>query len=164
MQHFIHNDTDEAYRQRSDDRIIRNHVMGAVAGGILPIPILDVAAVSAIQYDLVRELSESYRFSLNKHQAKAVVSAVVGTSVAALANSLLKSIPVIGSIAGAISMSALAGASTYALGKALATHYSNGGTLSDLKIKDFRFAYKDLIAEGKAFVSQQASNRSRFTS
>jgi len=48
------------YLEDKADRVINNHVMVSMGAGAIPVPLLDVAAVTAIQLDLIRELSYLY--------------------------------------------------------------------------------------------------------
>ena len=46
-------------------------------------------------------------------------------------------------------MPVLSGASTWALGRVVASHFQNGGTLEDLDITSARKKYETEVAEGK---------------
>ena len=54
------------------------------------------------------------------------------------AASVLKAIPVIGTIAGGFVMPALSAGATYAIGKAFIQHFATGGTLLDFNPPDYR--------------------------
>ncbi|MFT6398603.1 MAG: hypothetical protein ACJAYU_003362 [Bradymonadia bacterium] len=102
---------------KSAERIIQNHVVLAVGAGIIPLPFLDLAAVTAVQIDMLQELARHYGQDLSRNQLKTFATAVTGSSLARLGASLVKSIPVFGSLVGGFSMSILSGASTYAVGE-----------------------------------------------
>lgn len=138
----------------TEERIIRDHVIWSLAGGLVPIPMLDFAAVTAVQIDLVKDLCQIYDINFSKMQAKAWISGLVGSTFAKLGASALKIIPGIGSFLGGASMSILSGASTYALGKALVHHFDKGGTLENFNIKELREFYKCKLEEGKDFVKE----------
>ena len=42
------------------DTIIRRHVGFAMIAGAIPVPLVDIAAVTAIQLDLMKELANQY--------------------------------------------------------------------------------------------------------
>jgi uncharacterized protein (DUF697 family) len=102
---------------KSADRIIQTHVALAVGAGVIPLPFIDLAAVTAIQIDMLQELSRFYGQDLSRNQLRNFVTAVTGSSLARLGASVVKAIPGIGSLLGGLSMSVLSGASTFAVGE-----------------------------------------------
>ena len=102
---------------QSADRIIHTHVALAVGAGVIPLPFIDLAAVTAVQIDMLQELSRFYGRDVNRNQLRTFATAVTGSSLARLGASVLKSIPGIGSLIGGLSMSVLSGASTFAVGE-----------------------------------------------
>ncbi len=102
---------------KSPERIIQSHVVLAVGAGVIPLPFLDLAAVTAIQIDMLQDLSRHYGQDLSRSQLKTFATAVTGSSLARLGASVVKSIPGLGSLIGGFSMSVLSGASTYAVGE-----------------------------------------------
>jgi uncharacterized protein (DUF697 family) len=40
--------------------IIKSHVVGSMGGGAIPIPFIDVVAVTAIQLDMIKQLARFY--------------------------------------------------------------------------------------------------------
>ena len=54
------------------------------------------------------------------------------------AASVLKSVPVLGTIAASCVMPALSAGATYAIGKAFIQHFESGGTLLDFNPPDYR--------------------------
>lgn len=132
------------------EEVIKNHVMWALGGGLIPIPIVDFVAVTSIQLDMVQQLCDLHGVSYEKRQGKSLVGALAGTSLASIGASLVKSIPGIGSLLGGVSMSLMSGASTYALGNVFHAHFSRGGNLEDLSVEDFQNFYKQKMEEGKS--------------
>ena len=41
-------------KEHSADGIIKSHVVWAMGGGLIPVPLFDIAAVTAIQMDMLR--------------------------------------------------------------------------------------------------------------
>jgi uncharacterized protein (DUF697 family) len=131
------------------DEIIKNHVGFSLGAALVPFPGADLLAVSGVQLNMLRQLAKLYRVDFLDKLGKNIISAVVGGSAARLGASLIKAIPGVGTIIGDMTMAALSGASTYALGKVVSAHFAKGGTLDDL---DFNFAKKQFeveIEEGK---------------
>lgn len=131
------------------EEIIKTHVIWAVGGGLIPLPLVDFVAVTSIQLDMVRQLCELHNVSYEKRAGKSLVSALAGTSLASIGASFVKAIPGFGSLLGGVSMSLMSGASTYALGTVFQTHFSRGGNLDNLSVKDFQSLYKEKVEEGK---------------
>ncbi|MEM9137012.1 MAG: DUF697 domain-containing protein, partial [Cyanobacteria bacterium P01_F01_bin.42] len=113
------------------DAVIRSHVLWAMGGGLIPIPLVDFAAVTAIQLEMLQQLAQIYGVDYSRSLGKAFVSALTGTTIARLGASLLKAIPGVGTVLGSASMALASGASTYAVGQVAISHFSNGGSLSN---------------------------------
>jgi uncharacterized protein (DUF697 family) len=129
--------------------IIRNHVGFSLGAALIPMPGADLLAVSAVQLNMLRHLAKLYDLGFMDALGKNIISAVVGSSAARLGASLIKIIPGVGTVIGELSMPALSGASTYALGKVVANHFQNGGSLDDLDLNKARKGYETEIVEGK---------------
>ncbi|MBL7803841.1 MAG: DUF697 domain-containing protein [Saprospiraceae bacterium] len=139
----------KAEKQQKAAEIIRNHVGFSLGAALVPFPGADLLAVSAVQLNMMRQLAKLYSVSFLESLGKNIISAVVGGSVARLGASLVKAIPGVGTIIGELSMPVLSGASTYALGRVLAKHFDEGGTLADLDLKSARREFEEEIETGK---------------
>ncbi|MEM6423540.1 MAG: DUF697 domain-containing protein [Cyanobacteria bacterium P01_H01_bin.119] len=140
-------------RQSQAESIIRSHVLWAMGGGLIPIPLVDFAAVTAIQLEMLQQLAELYGVEYSRSTGKAFVSALTGTTVARLGASMIKAIPGVGSVIGGASMSITSGASTYAVGQVAINHFSNAGNLSNFVEDQVKQAYESAFARGKNYVS-----------
>ncbi|MBJ6609849.1 MAG: TAXI family TRAP transporter solute-binding subunit [Candidatus Thiothrix moscowensis] len=136
-------------------KIVRKHMLSGMALSAVPIPILDVAALTSIQLHLLDKLSQHYAVSFDKKLAKAKLIALLGstlptTSVMGL-SSLTKLIPGIGTLAGGAGLSALSGAVIYATGSVFIRHFEAGGTLETFnhqqQFTPFRQALDSRIAK-----------------
>jgi uncharacterized protein (DUF697 family) len=132
--------------------IIRNHVGFSMGAALVPFPGADLLAVSAVQLNMLRQLAKLYNVSFFDTLGKNVISAIAGSGVARLGASLVKAIPGVGTVIGELSMPALSGASTYALGKVVANHFQKGGTLEDLDFPTARREYTEEMDTGKKVV------------
>lgn len=142
-------------------KIIKNHCLWALGAGLLPVPLLDLAAVTAIQMDMLRQLADLYKVDFSKSQGKFFVSGLTGSTLAGLGASVVKAIPGLGSVLGGVSMSVLSGASTYAVGHVAATHFEANGTLDDVDFKWAREKYREAVERGKEVVSDWQKKESR---
>ncbi len=118
---------DEASRELQDlyARRAQPHILGystlAATAGAIPVPWLDLLLLPGIQSRMVYHLARLYGQPLSAKRFLEVAGSVgVGMAARQAVRGLIKFIPYVGSVAGA----ALAGASTYALGKAFCFYYS----------------------------------------
>lgn len=139
------------------EAIIRKRVYAAMAVGLAPIPLLDLAAISVVQIEMVRALAKKYGVPFRADAVKTIISSLVGGALpvafAPAMASLTKFIPLIGWTASGVSMSLLGGAVTYALGNVFVLHFESGGVLLDFDVKKFRGVFQSKVSEGKTVVS-----------
>ena len=121
----------------------------AMGAGLVPIPLLDFVAVTAVQLDMLRQLSNNYGKNFSEQSGKSLVSAIGGSVLARMGASAVKAIPIIGSILGGVTMAVLSGASTYAIGNVFKEHFRNGGDLSNIDIAKAKEFFKVKMEEGK---------------
>jgi uncharacterized protein (DUF697 family) len=141
---------DKSERTKHADTIIRNHMMWSMGAGLIPVPIADFFAVSAIQLDLVRQLCKLYEIDFKENEMKAVITALTGSGLAkAGARAALKFVPGIGSVIGGIAMSVLSGASSFAIGEAFKRHFETGGTVLDIDLERLKKVYNEKFEKGK---------------
>ncbi len=140
-------------RDQSTD-IINNHIMYAMGFGIIPIPLVDIAAVTAVQLDMVKQLSSLYGQNFNESSGKAFIASVASSTTARIGASFIKALPVIGSIVGGASMSAMSGASTYALGQVCVKHFEADIDLEQINEDRARQMYEEEIKTGEDVANQ----------
>ncbi len=140
---------------RAND-IIRNHVGFSLGAALIPFPGADLLAVTAVQVSMLRQLAKLYNVGFMDTLGKNIISAVIGSSAARLGASLVKVIPGVGTLIGELSMPALSGTSTYALGKVVAAHFQHGGSLDDLDLRNARRGYKSEMEAGKKVAEELA--------
>ncbi len=136
------------------DRVIRHHVWASIGIGLVPIPLVDMVGLTAIQLNMVRKIAKAYELPFIRDKVKNVVGSLVGSAIptaagAPLAASIAKSVPVIGWTAGAIAMPVIAGAATYAVAKVFVQHFASGGTFLTFdpdKVKEY---YAEMLKEGR---------------
>jgi uncharacterized protein (DUF697 family) len=131
------------------EKIIRNHIVWSMGAGLIPIPIADFFAVSAIQLDMIRQLCRLYDVDFKETEGKALITALCGSGLARMGAEAVKFIPGVGSIIGGATMSILSGASTYALGEVFKKHFETGGTFLDFDVSRLRKQYEEKFEKGK---------------
>jgi uncharacterized protein (DUF697 family) len=96
----------------------------AATAGAVPVPLVDLLLISAIQSRMVYHLGELYGQPLSRQRFKEIASALgLGVIARQVGREMIKFIPGIGTVVGSIASGALAGASTFALGKAFCYYY-----------------------------------------
>lgn len=154
-------------REAQAQEIVMKHVWWAAGMGLIPVPLVDLAAVTATQLKMLKNLSDHYEVEFSEQRGKSIIGALVGGALpgltASTAKSLLKFIPGVGGLIGLAAVPALAGASTYALGKVFILHFESGGTLLDFDPDKVRAHFAKEFEEGKDVVSSKGSASSKKT-
>ena len=135
------------------DKIIRDHVLWSMGAGLMPVPLFDIAAVTAVQMDMLKQLADLYGADFSKSTGKTFVSALTGSTLARVGASAIKAVPGVGTVVGGVSMSVLSGASTYAVGQVAKGHFASSQGLLEIDIEWAKQAYSDAFERGKQFVS-----------
>lgn len=149
------NNNESNERTKHADSVIRSHVLFSMGSGFIPFPLGDVLAILALHLDMVRQLCRVYDVPFRESQGKAVISALTTSTLSKMgARSLIKLIPGVGTIAGGIAVSIIAGASTYALGEVFKKHFEAGGTILDFDTDRVKKMYKDKFEKGKKVAEQ----------
>jgi uncharacterized protein (DUF697 family) len=148
----------DTIEEKSSESIIKRHVYWAVGAGLIPLPFVDIAAVTAIQLDMLKQICSFYKIDYSEEQGKswivALASATLSSVVARVGASVVKSIPIVGTVVGATSMAVISGASTYSLGKVVSKHFEGGGTLASFNKEKIREFYEENLKEGKKVAKQ----------
>lgn len=110
--------------------------------GLIPLPMLDIVAITGVQVKMLIEMAKHYPGEVSEERVRGAVTALVGGIVpVALGGSVIsafKFVPGIGQIAGVLAVPALAAASTVAIGRVFLEHFEAGGTLLDFDPEKMR--------------------------
>lgn len=136
------------------DKLIKEHMIVAMGAGLIPLPFADWATTTAVQLNLVRKLAELYEVPFFSGLAKGLIASLVGATTVRGGATLIKLIPGIGWMAGGLTASVLAAATTYAVGKVFMNHFASGGTLRDLNVEAVRKAYARAFKEGQSLYEE----------
>ncbi len=138
--------------------ILKNYVIAAMGIGLLPVPIVDFVALSALQMRMIHHLSELYKVPFNDHLGRSILASISGGFVSSAsprwAASLFKLVPGVGPFYGLVAMSSISGASTYAVGRAFINLFEQGQTLSNLDRAHLKQDVQHFQEEGKHLVGQ----------
>lgn len=137
------------WKNMKADDIIKNHVGYATTAALIPFPGADIAAVSAVQLNMLRQLAGIYKVGFMEGLGKNIITALIGGSASRLLASGVKLIPGIGTLIGELTMPILSGASTYALGQVLNKHLAAGGTLENFDPLRAKSTYDEAFKQGE---------------
>lgn len=137
--------------------IIRSHTIFAMTAGAIPIPLADIAAVTAIQLDMIKQIAAHYEVSYDSNKGKSIASALAGATLARMGASMVKSLPGVGTILGVGMQMVLAGASTYALGNIFDGHFSEKGTFDNFNVDKVKDKYNEYYDKGKKYAKDLKS-------
>lgn len=146
-------------------RIVKRYMGWSAGAGIVPVPLLDIAAVSGVQLKMLKELGDHYGVTFKEHRAKSFISSTLSGFVAnglayGSVGSLIKSIPGPGTLFGMISMPAFASATAYALGRVFIQHFSSGGTFLDFDPDKVRGYFKQEFETAKSMAKGEGATKS----
>jgi len=140
-------------RKDATDKLIYNHTLISMGVGLIPLPLLDLAALTGVQIRLLYKLSHFYGQEFFKDKAKNIISALIGSvvpiSLAGPLCSILKIVPLVGQTASVLSLSVTGGASTYALGKVFVQHFESGGTFLTFDPAPVKAHFAEFYREGQ---------------
>ena len=137
--------TDEQ-RDEQASQLVDRFSLWSGAAGLIPLPIVDVATVGGVQLQMLRKLSEIYGVPFSDNRGKSIVASLAGsilpastaTTTAMSVGSMVKGLPGVGTLAGALTMPVLSAGATYVIGKVFIQHFASGGTLLDFNPPDYR--------------------------
>jgi uncharacterized protein (DUF697 family) len=162
----------DAQRDALASELVDRLSLWSGAAGLLPIPLVDVAAVGGLQLYMLRQLSDIYGVPFSDNLGKSVIASLAGSLLPASTaitttitiGSMLKALPGVGWAIGALTMPAFSAGATYIIGKVFIQHFASGGTLLDFNPPDYREFIKSqkekLAARQKSSPSAPASSGS----
>ena len=140
----------KASKRAEADKIVRRYMMWSAGTALIPLPVVDMIAVTAIELALLKKLSDNYDIRFSAQRGKALIASLIGGLHAGLfTGSFLKMVPVIGIGGAVIPIAALAGALTYAVGKVFIRHFEAGGTLLDFDPSKLEKYFEKKFKQGR---------------
>jgi uncharacterized protein (DUF697 family) len=140
------------------DIVITRHVAVAAGAGLIPVPLVDFAAVTGVQLSMLALICDIYKQPFSKEAATSIIASLAGGAIAGgeasslAVGSRLKFIPVVGTVVSWLVTPAVAAATTYAIGKVFVRHLESGGTLLSFEVKKMKEYMEKALAEAKKLV------------
>lgn len=130
--------------------ILRRHSLMAAGAGLVPLPVFDFVATSAIALRMLRHLAAHYDIEFFTEAARSAISALAGGSAATLVafgpiRGATATIPGVGVVAALALGSTSAAAVVYALGRVFSLHFSLGGSFLDFDPKHFEAYFAEQV-------------------
>jgi uncharacterized protein (DUF697 family) len=137
--------TDEN-RDEAASNLVDRFSLWSGAAGLIPIPLVDIAAVGGVQIQMLRRLSEIYGVPFTDNRGKSIIASLAGSVLPASTAtttgmgvaSALKAIPGVGTVISALTMPVFSAGATWVIGKVFIQHFASGGTLLDFNPPDYR--------------------------
>ena len=139
-------ETTDADRDDQASKLVDRFSLWSGAAGLIPVPLVDMVAVSGVQLLMLRRLSEIYGVPFSDNRGKSLIASLAGsvipastaTTTAMGVASMLKAFPGIGTTVATLTMPAFSAGATYVIGKVFIQHFASGGTLLDFNPPDYR--------------------------
>ena len=159
--------SDKKSRQKADsdhmstpEKLIHKYGIYAAFGGLVPIPLIDLASITAVQYKMIKKLTTFYpHVEFDEHRTKTLIGALIGGvgsfELGLFARLLFKGVPIIGPVIGGTAMSGFAYASTRVVGNIFNEHFESGGDLSleDITYQKMKETYRSEMNRMKSTFS-----------
>ncbi len=154
---------EEVSVQAQAETITNKYVTWAMGAGLIPIPLVDLAAIVGVQVKMLSEISKVYGVEFSENRGKSIVASLVGglgatTTAAGIAGSFAKLIPGVGSLFGIATLPVISSAITYAVGKVFVQHFESGGTFLTFDCEGTRDAFVQEFKTGKAKLGEVADS------
>lgn len=130
-------------RFEAGHELVKTYTKWAAGAALVPMPLVDMVAITGLQLKMISDLASHYDTPFRREWVRgslaALTSSVGSTQLAyGVGASLVKMIPVVGSLGAVLALPALAAATTYAVGQVFLQHFESGGTLLNFDAQAMR--------------------------
>jgi uncharacterized protein (DUF697 family) len=151
-------------RVRSELRIraqqrVKRWAQWSVAASLVPVPFVDLIAISGIQVKLIHDLCKIYGVCFEHRIALAVATGLTGGAVTkgvamTATRAVARSMPGVGTLMTVAFEPTLSYATTYAIGSAFISHFEADGTLHNFNPDSMKEHFAEQLNKGKALFKQ----------
>ncbi len=154
----------ETVKKQDALQLVKNYTYWSMGAGLIPIPLVDMAAVTGVQVKMIAEISSIYRVEFSENKVKAIVSSLLGSILPgelshSSARALMWHIPLVGPVLSGFSMSVCSGAATYAVGRLFVNHFESGGNLLSFDIAKKADEIQEALSEGQTVASKMQDKK-----
>lgn len=143
--------------------IVNNNVALAMGAGLIPLPVVDFAAITAVQIKMGKELAEHYGVDYKEEQIKGIVIALLAaytstSSASVVAASAARAVPGLGSVFSVITLPVIAGGLTFAVGKVFVQHLESNRSFLTFDLSAVQAGFVREVEKGKSAAAAQAKS------
>jgi uncharacterized protein (DUF697 family) len=158
--------TDAQRMQEDADSLIKRYALYGTATGLIPTFGLDVAALTAVQVKMIKDLADIYGYDVNDQMVRMTITTGItslsGRLVTSLLTSLTKAISPLKFLIGGATQAALSGFMTAEIGKIYQARLSSGQNPADITVSEIVNHIVAQIQEGKWNPTKVAGWRNNF--
>jgi len=114
----------ETTAERRDElasKLVDRFAIWSGVAGLIPVPVIDAVAVGGLQIQMLRRLSQIYGVAFSENRGKALIASLAGSMIPTTsgigAASVLKAVPIVGTIVAGFVIPVLSAGATYAIGR-----------------------------------------------
>ena len=137
-------------------KIIMQHVHFVVLSSSLPLPLVDLAAVSSIQLEMLKKLAGLYEIPFKNRSIKKFLAKTLGKNsrqrLMGLGASLTKTVPGVGWMVGGGAQMMIHGSTTWALGQVAVEWFGFGKKLEEIDSNLLKARLTHQTKLGKSFI------------
>ncbi|MFA5032268.1 MAG: DUF697 domain-containing protein [bacterium] len=142
--------------------IVKKHSFLAAIAALSPYPTTDLVGIGGVQVTMLIRLSELFELSAELEEYKNIIIGALDGLITGKflqgAASMVKWIPVVGTILGDIIQAPIAFCTTYALGRAMIHFCMQGVDITTVDRAELQGQAKGYIQEGKELLKQEGRN------
>lgn len=143
--------TQEDNRSARAEVIVRRYMYASAGTGLVPLPWLDMAYLTAVQLKMIDSLARIYETPIQQRLTRSVVTSLTGGVSAVSVGRLL--VPGT-NLFGIIGSSVVSCASTYAIGRIFIQDFESDGAFLSLDSDSIRAAFEREMEQGKIEVRE----------
>ena len=129
---IVDSSPDTAQTERRAREVIRRWCALSAVSGIIPVPGVELAAVSTSQLLMLREIAAAYDVPFSWKKGNLLVVGLLGGAASGTSMMLLSKL--VAPVTSVVSLAGLNSSMTYVLGKRFSAHLRRGGTLDNFDI------------------------------
>lgn len=146
--------------------IIRRYALFGTATGVIPSFGLDVAALTALQVRMIKELADVYDYDVNDQMIRMTITtgitALAGRLLTGIAGTLAKTFSPLKFLIGGATQAALSGYTTAEIGKIYQARLSSGQNPADITVSEIINHIIDQVQQGEWNPTKVAGFRGQF--
>jgi uncharacterized protein (DUF697 family) len=151
-------------REQKALETVRTYMWWSLGAGLIPVPLVDLIAVSGVQLKMLSSISKIYDVKFQANGGKAIIASLGGFAVPhamsfGMLGCALKAVPVVGVLAGAPAMGVFSAASAWAIGKVFIQHFESGGTFLDFNPEKVKAYYQQQLEEGREVAANMGAEK-----